>query len=62
MIQSKVWGTSVRLYSLEDYQKIREARLLDIEIIKLMPTWRNNRVGEVGISKRLDRFLIPKYL
>jgi hypothetical protein len=29
-----------------------------VEIVKIVPTWRNARRGREGISKRLDRFLI----
>jgi len=32
--------------------------LIDIAPLKLLPTWRNMRVGEARITKRLDRFLI----
>lgn len=32
--------------------------LIDLNPIKLNPTWRNRRVGEERIAKRLDRFLI----
>jgi hypothetical protein len=38
--------------------KIEEARLMDVEPIKLVPTWRNNRYKEARVSKCLDRFLI----
>jgi len=27
-----------------------------------VPTWRNNRVGEEGVSKRLGKFLVIKKL
>lgn len=32
--------------------------LVDIDPIKLEPTWRNRRIGEGRIAKRLDRFLV----
>jgi hypothetical protein len=35
-----------------------QAGVVDIEPIKLKPTWSNNRSGEDCVSKRLDRFLI----
>ena len=31
---------------------------MDIEPIKLKPTWRNNICGDGGVAKRLDRFLV----
>jgi exonuclease III len=36
--------------------------LIDIAPLKLLPTWRNMRVGEACIAKRLDRFLISESL
>jgi hypothetical protein len=38
--------------------KIEEFGLCSVEPVRLMPTWRNFKVGEESISKRLDRFLI----
>jgi hypothetical protein len=39
--------------------KIEEAGLIDVKLVKFWPTWRNNRIGEAGVSKRLNRFFIP---
>jgi hypothetical protein len=39
---------------------MEEVGLVDIELAKLNPTWRNNRVGETWVSKRIDRFLLSK--
>jgi hypothetical protein len=36
--------------------------LIDIAPLKLLPTWRNMRVGEARVAKRLDRFLISETL
>jgi hypothetical protein len=57
---SEVWGVHARADPLAGYftQKLVECKLFDIEPTKLKPTWRNNRVGEDSIAKRLDRFLI----
>jgi hypothetical protein len=38
--------------------KLGESGLLDIAPTKIFPTWRNKRMGEDYIEKRLDRFLI----
>jgi hypothetical protein len=32
--------------------------LVDMELVKIVPTWMNTRRGPIGISKRLDRFFI----
>ena len=39
-----------------------EVGFVDVEPIKLVPTWKNNRVGEVGVSKTLGKFLVTKVL
>jgi hypothetical protein len=39
-----------------------ESGLLDIAPTKLCPTWRNKRLGEDHIAKRIDCFLISTYL
>jgi len=36
--------------------------LIDVELVKLVPTWRNRRRGRNGISKRLDRFWVVEQL
>ena len=36
--------------------------LVDVQPLKLTPTWRNNRSGDQVISKRLDQFLLSKNL
>ena len=35
---------------------------MDIEPVKLRPTWRNNRCGEARVAKRIDHFLIAEQL
>jgi hypothetical protein len=42
--------------------KLEEAGLIDVAPIKISPTWRNKRLGEDYIAKRLDRFLISSSL
>jgi hypothetical protein len=61
---SEVWGTHARADPLTSFftQKLVECNLLDLEPIKLKPTWRNNRVGDASVAKRLDRFLIKDIL
>ena len=43
-------------------QKLMEKGLLDIEPVKLKPTWRNNRCGEARVAKRINRFLAVEQL
>jgi hypothetical protein len=35
-------------------------KLIDVEPVKIVPTWKNARRGREGISKRIDKFLIAK--
>jgi hypothetical protein len=43
-------------------RKFDDLGLYDIELIKIKPTWRNKRVGDDRIEKRLDIFLISESL
>jgi hypothetical protein len=55
-----VWGSSARADPLSDYfsNMLQDVGLVDLPPTHLSPTWHNGRTGEVGISKRLDRFLL----
>ena len=57
---NEVWGPHAQVDSLAVYfvQKLTEKGLLDIEPVKLKPTWRNNRCREGRVAKRLDIFLV----
>jgi hypothetical protein len=37
-------------------------KLIDVDPVKLRPSWRNMRVGEDRIAKRIDRFLVLNLL
>eukprot|EP00253_Pinus_taeda_P001601 PITA_01601 len=62
--RAEAWGPSAREDSLTDFfQNLLTAnKLIDVNLIKLKPTWRNRRVGEARVAKRLDRFLINEDL
>jgi len=34
--------------------------LIDIPTAKIQATWRNNQVGDNGLARRLDRFLVKE--
>lgn len=55
-----ILGNATHKDPLSDFFKIKiyEARLVDIESIELIPTWRNMRVGEEILTKRLDKIII----
>ena len=41
---------------------LENSRLVDIEPVKLSPTWRNFKTGDEEVGKRLDRFLVYEAL
>jgi hypothetical protein len=56
----EVWGEHTRVDPLQPYfsKLLQEEGMVDVEPLKLLPTWRNGRRRQEFISKRLDRFLI----
>jgi hypothetical protein len=36
--------------------------LIDIKPTKVVPTWRNGRIGQGAVARRLDRFLVAEDL
>jgi hypothetical protein len=60
----EVWGEHARVDPLQLYfsQLIQVGGLVDVEPVKLLPTWRNGRKGHDYIAKRLDRFLVSENL
>lgn len=57
---SKIWVPRAILDPLAEFFKnhLVQRDLIDLNPIKLNPTWRNRRVGEDRIDKRFDKFLI----
>eukprot|EP00253_Pinus_taeda_P033136 PITA_33136 len=62
--RAEIWGPSAREDSLTNFFQnlLTSNKLIDVNLIKLKPTWRNRRVGEARVAKRLDRFLINEDL
>eukprot|EP00253_Pinus_taeda_P034625 PITA_34625 len=60
--RAEAWGPSAREDPLTEFfiQTLKDHNLINPSPISLMPTWRNRRVGEDRIAKRLDRFLISE--
>ena len=58
------WGSQSNLGSLNTFftNLFCNKKLIDIQPGKLVPTWRNGRVSDAFIAKRLDRFLLSKDL
>ena len=60
MNASEIWGTMAILDPLASFFKhlFYSVGLIDVAPSIAGPKWRNGRVGDHGISERLDRFLI----
>ena len=58
--RSEAWGPCARIDPLADYflNMMLDGSLFDPSLTKITPTWRNNRVGEARIAKRLYQFLL----
>eukprot|EP00253_Pinus_taeda_P025511 PITA_25511 len=54
------WGSQAQVDSITGYMTklLEQHKLLDISMNKPLPTWRNRRVGDATLARRLDRFLI----
>eukprot|EP00253_Pinus_taeda_P029650 PITA_29650 len=62
--RAEAWGPSAREDPLTDFflNMLSSNNLLDINLLKLKPTWRNRRIGEARVAKRLYRFLTNEEL
>jgi endonuclease/exonuclease/phosphatase family metal-dependent hydrolase len=60
----EIWGTAALLDPLATFFKdlFANTPLVDVAPTELVPTWRNGRMGESSISKRLDRFFVAEDL
>jgi len=58
------WGHSAQVDSFSDTisNLLEEHQWIDIPSARLQYTWTNNRSGEQGLARRLDRFLIKESL
>ena len=56
----EVWASYARKNILHPCfrQLVQEEGLVDVEPIKILPTWRNGRGAQDYIAKRLDRFFL----
>ena len=61
---SDIWGSKAQVDPLGPFfsKLFSDHHLVDVAPPFVGPTWRNGRMGEDGISKRLDRFLLSDQL
>ena len=61
---SNIWGNKAQLDPLGPlfFKLLSHHQLVDVAPSYAGPTWRNGRMGEEGISKRLDRLLLSNQL
>ena len=64
LTKDDVWGKNARQDALAPFFNalFEQKRLIDLLPNRIEPTWRNRRVGQQAISKRLDIFLLSKEL
>jgi hypothetical protein len=60
----KIWGEFAKENPQVGYflNKMEEARPIDIELVKMVCTWRNLRIGASHMAKRIDRILFSHSL
>lgn len=58
------WGSAAQIDSISDYMTslLEQTSFADIPMHKLLPTWRNRRVGDAALARRLDRFIMKEAL
>ena len=58
----EVWGRSVNLGPQAGFFRalFQAHKLIDVHPDKIVPTWRNGRLGTDSIAKRLDKFLVSE--
>ena len=61
---SESWGHHAQIDPLFAYFEniLENHSLIDIPSAKIQPTWRNIRIGEDNLARRLDHFLIKERL
>lgn len=57
---SESWGSSTQIDPITGYMTdlLERHDLIDVPMIKILPTWRNRRIGEAALARRLDRFIM----
>ena len=62
--EAESWGATAKADPLSEFflNRIALAHLVDMPLLKLKPTWRNRRVGQEWVGKKLDRFLLSEPL
>lgn len=58
------WGSTAQIDSIIDYMTnlLEQTKFVDIPMHKLLPTWRNRRVGDATLARRLNRFIMKDSL
>jgi hypothetical protein len=64
MKRAEILGSATSDNPLENFllNKIEEVGLVDLEPIKLVPTWRNMRMGLARVEQILDVILVSKFI
>ena len=54
------WRSAAQFDPITDYMTnlLEQTNFMDIPMQRYLPTWRNRRVGDVALARRLDRFIM----
>eukprot|EP00253_Pinus_taeda_P010150 PITA_10150 len=54
------WGSTAQIDPITDYMTnlLEQTNFMDIPMQRILPTWRNRRIGDAALARRLDRFLM----
>eukprot|EP00253_Pinus_taeda_P010718 PITA_10718 len=57
---SESWGSSAQVDAITGHMTnlMEQTNFIDVPMHKPLPTWRNRRVGDDALARRLDRFLM----
>lgn len=58
------WGSSAHVDAISGHMTnlLEQTNFVDVPMHKPLPTWRNRRVGEAALARRLDQFLMKSPL
>eukprot|EP00253_Pinus_taeda_P026707 PITA_26707 len=61
---SESWGSSAQVDAITGHMTnlLEQTNFVDVPMHKPLPTWKNRRVGEAALARRLDRFLMKGLL
>eukprot|EP00253_Pinus_taeda_P014598 PITA_14598 len=58
------WGANAQIDPISNFMinQLEQSKFIDVPMQRPLPTWRNRRVGDAALARRLDRFLLKEPL